>query len=226
MPSETIPSHSKEDDVILLPGLLLGVPLQVEFMGIGTAWSCLVGMDTGKFLIIRTPPIVGLWSKINNKNQVIIRYMFSGQVYAFRCTLVELVKKPYNLSILSYPEEIEHMNLRHHERISCNITADITIENKLYEGIVSDISMGGCCVELNRTNYQVPPELKINDKITLAIHLREKAEASVFAAIMRTIRTDSQKIIIGLNFTKASFIEKDIETKKELQYYMLTLTHR
>jgi hypothetical protein len=126
-----------------LPGIFPGTLLQVQFEGLGASRSRLIGMEAGKFLIIRMPPIPDISSKRYEKNHCIIRYLFSGRVYAFRCTLLGLIKEPYRLSILSYPEAIDELNLRKHERISCIVAAEVGVEGWQYEGIVSNISGGG-----------------------------------------------------------------------------------
>ncbi len=224
MSPESALTAKRTNNIIDIPGIFPGTLLQVQFEGLGASRSRLIGMETGKFLIIRTPPIPDIWSKRYEKNHCIIRYLFSGRVYAFRCTLLGLVKEPYRLSILSYPEAIEELNLRKHERMSCIVAAEVGVEGWLFEGIVSNISEGGCSFEFNRLPVnQDFPQLNIKDEVSIVMHLGDGAETTAFNAILRSIHEDNENMIAGLQFSKFGLIEKNAESEKNLTDFLITL---
>jgi c-di-GMP-binding flagellar brake protein YcgR len=195
----------------------------VNIPGIAPQTLLLIGWDPGRYLIIQTPPLIDIGSKLFQKNHCIVRYLFAGQVYAFRCTLLSLIKEPYRLSILSYPEVIENVNLRQHERIPCIIAAEISVNEQLYEGIISDISAGGCSFELNKSNQRGFPQLKVQGETVIAMQLKEKEKATVFNTIIRSIQTDKESMMVGLKFTSSIFPETDAESAKDLEAYLQTL---
>jgi hypothetical protein len=223
-PESTL-TAKRTNNIIDLPGIFPGTLLQVQFEGIGMSQSRLIGLETGKFLIIRTPPIPDIWSKRYEKNHCIIRYLFSGRVYAFRCTLLGLVKEPYRLSIISYPEAIEELNLRKHERMSCIVAAEVGVGGCLFEGIISNISEGGCSFEFNRLPDNLDfPQLNIQDEVSIAMHLGDKSETTVFNAVLRSIHKDDENTIAGLQFTKSGLMEEEYDkSEKNLVNYLKTL---
>jgi hypothetical protein len=213
----------KKADFVDLPGLGLGMLLQIQFEGLGSSQSRLVGMDYGNFLIIQTPPIADIGSQLYEKNHGIIRYLFSGYVYAFRCTLLSMIKEPYRLSILSYPESVEHINIRKSERLPCIIAAGINFQGRLREGIVSNISMGGCSFEFNQSSQQDFSDLKIKDEVFIALRLRDPEETTVFNAILREVQIDKTSVTIGFQFVPSEFKESNDKAQRELGEYLLTL---
>ncbi len=211
-----------KDDFSYLPGITLGASIQIKIEGLGTAQTYLVGMVPGEFFIIPTPLLANIGSKLFEKNHIIVRYICAGRVYGFRCTLIELIKKPYRLSILSYPDTIECINLRKHERIPCFIDSQIAIGGGFHNGNVTDISMGGCSFEFLASGDELP-QCKMNDTVSIAIRFDAEEAAAVFDATVRNVRVDTQKMIAGLSFIKSGMPEKDARSAKALQDYILLL---
>lgn len=205
-----------------LPGLSVGTLLQVQFEGLGASRSRLVGMEPGNFLIILTPPIVNLVTKLHEKNHGIVRYLFSGRVYAFRATLLSIIKEPFRLSILTYPSSIENINLRKSERISSLIAASIRVNGQSHEGIISDISSGGCSFEFNKSNQRAFPELQVLDEVIISMSLKETTEATVFNATVRSVRMDNVNMTTGIQFKPSDFKETDEISARELRDYIKT----
>lgn len=196
------PSGQK-DELFGLPGVSLGTLLQLQFEGLGSSRSTLVGMEPGKFLIVNTPPIAEIGSKLFMKNHGIVRYLSSGNVYAFRCTLLGLIKEPFRLAILSYPEAFENMNLRKHERISCILDAAVSHYEKKYGGLVTDLSIGGCSFEFNKSDLTAFPEIKIADKLIIFIQLKQRADLPDIHAIVRSMKKDKDTLSLGMQFVPA-----------------------
>ena len=204
------------------PGLCLGTLLQIQFEGLGSSQSRLIGIEPGNYLIIQTPPIANLGLKLFQKNHSIVRYLFSGRVYAFRTTLLSLIKEPYRFAILSYPTSVENINLRKHERIASLIAAAVGVNGQSYEGIISDISNGGCSFEFSKSEGKSFPELKIRDVIVISMRLTEGSEETVFNTDVRSIRRDHENMMAGLQFIPSDFSETDEKSQKELNDYIQT----
>lgn len=203
----------QKGEFIGLPGISLGTLLQLQFEGLGSSRSTLVGMEPGKFLIVNTPPIAEIGSKLFMKNHGIVRYLSSGNIYAFRCTLLGLIKDPFRLSILSYPESFENMNLRKHERISCILDASVSHHGKRYGGLVTDLSIGGCSFEFNKSDSTGFPDIKIVDELLISIQLKQRADSPEIHAIVRSMKKDKDTLSIGMQFIPA---EHTVETEFEL----------
>ncbi len=213
----------KKTAILDLPGMAIGTLLRVQFIGIGSSQSCLVGMDPGHFLIIQTPPLINIASKRHEKNHIIISYLYSGRIYAFRCTLLLFVKEPYCFVILSYPEALDDINLRKHERISCIINAEVRVHEETYEGEILDISKGGCSFEFNRSDQRGFPNINVQDGLIISMRLNETGEATTFNTVLRAIKAKQESVICGLQFVTSGFSETDAESEKKLAEYLLTL---
>lgn len=221
-PDSSIPVR-KKTDFLDLPGMTIGMLLRVQFKGIGSSRSRLIGMDPGHFLIIQTPSLVDIGSKRHEKNHVTVSYLFYGRVYAFRCTLLLIVKEPYRFAILSYPEALDNINLRKHERISCIIDAEIRVQEETYEGVVSDISKGGCSFEFSRSDQRGFPSLNVQDGMIISMRLNDTGEITVLNTIIRAIHADKESMLCGLQFTISGFGETDAESENALAKYLSTL---
>jgi hypothetical protein len=223
MSSESSLPVGKKTDFIDQPGMTLGILLRVQFMGIGSSRSRLIGMDPGNYFIIQPPSLVDIASKRHEKNHVIVSYCSMGGSMPFAAPCCWLVKEPYRFAVLSYPEALENINLRKHERISCIIVAEIRVHDQPHEGIVSNISKGGCSFEFNRSDQQGFPSLNVQEEIIISLQLKEKGEITVFNTVIRAIHTDKESMVCGLQFTTSGFSETDAESEKKLAEYLLTL---
>lgn len=219
-PSTTPAAFGLKDEFIGLPGIYMGTLLQLQFDGLGSSRSTLIGMEPGKFLIVNTPPIADIGSKLFMKNHGIVRYLSSGNVYAFRCTLLGVIKEPFRISVLSYPESLENMNLRKHERISCILDASVSHHEKLHEGIVTDLSIGGCSFEFNKSDLTAFPEIKIADEAFVSIHLKQKAKLQGIQAVVRSIKKDKDTLSLGLQFISLDSVGKNDRAEEELSDYI------
>jgi hypothetical protein len=219
---DSVSSVRGKSEFIGHPGLSLGTLLQVQFEGLGSSRSRLVGMEPGNFLIILTPPIANIGSKLYQKNHGIVRYLFSGRVYAFRSTLLSLIKDPYRLAILTYPASIENINLRKDERISSLIAAEMSAKEQSYEGIISDISNGGCSFEFNKSDQRAFPDIRVLDEVVISMLLKETSSATVFNATVRGVRMDNENMLAGIQFTLSGFRDTDEKSARELRDYLQT----
>lgn len=185
------------------PGLIPGTQIQVQLEGLGPSKTSFVGMVEGEFLILKTPPIQELGTKLYEKNHVIVRYFHAGSVYGFRCTLIGLIKEPCRISILSYPETIECLNLRKHERVDCLIKASVHlagVAEESFRGVIYDISLGGCGLKLKQEESRACPKIEIGGKAVLFIEVRDREEPTAFQSLIRRVQQDRQVILLGLEF--------------------------
>lgn len=216
-------SVGKKSDHLDLPGMTLGMMLRVQITGIGSFQSRLLGMEQGKFVLIQPPSFVDICTKRNEKNHFVISYLYLGRVYGFRCTLLQLVREPYRFAILSYPEVLDNINLRKHERISCLIRAEVRVKEQSYEGVVSDISRGGCSFEFNNLEQRGFPSLRVQEEMIVSMQFIEDEEMAVFNTIIRTIQTDKESMVCGLQFHSSGFAEADADAEKQLADFLATL---
>jgi c-di-GMP-binding flagellar brake protein YcgR len=219
-----VPTQPSEKSHQPCPGLTLGTTLQLQIQGLGVALSALTGMEEGQYLLIKTPPFAELATKLHEKNHIIVRYVNTGEVFGFRSTLIGIIREPVRFSILSYPATIESINLRKHERANCMVSAGIKlVEGGNYEGIVVDISMGGCSFEFNTPESGDFPLMKIGEEAVLAIHFPGNTEAAVFNICLRSIKMDNKTMRIGIQFLKSNFVETDAISFQAVKTYIAAI---
>jgi hypothetical protein len=204
----------------LCPGLTLGTVLQVQVEGLGSVMTSLVGMAEGLHLIIKTPPLPEIATKLYVKNIIIVRYFHAGQVFGFRATLMSLIKEPFRLCILSYPTSVEIINLRKHDRIYCMIPAEIKLPGGFYGGLVEDISVGGCSFELNTPADGKFPPLKIGEEVLIILDLPGNPRKVVINIVIRTMKMDSQTMKLGAQFLKSFSDGADADPHAAISEYI------
>jgi hypothetical protein len=134
------------------------------------------------------------------KNHIVVRYFFSGWVHAFRCTLLSLIKEPLRLAVLSYPESIEKINIRKHDRVDCNISAEVLIASRMFPSVVRNINAGGLLLTIDGSAVGELPQLKLQDEVILTLH-REENRATTLRGIVRNVKIDKQVMAAGVEFS-------------------------
>lgn len=75
-------------------------------------------------------------------------YFHDGCLYKFRSRFGQVLI--HDIVCIDYPKQFEAQQLRRHPRIRVNLEAESGIgkDKKLMNGAITDISKGGCCLEL------------------------------------------------------------------------------
>jgi c-di-GMP-binding flagellar brake protein YcgR len=196
-----------------------GMHLQLRFQGFAESHkSVLVGMERGAYLICTAPRVSGLWVQLGAKNQTVVRYLHGGVVYGFKSTILGMVEEPFRLLFLSYPEAIETVNLRQHERIPCLIPSGATVAGVAYKGVLLDISVGGCCFAFNLQQDEEKPEAKPGDDILLSLHMAGVSLDEQVNMAIENVRYHGNRVTIG-----GSFRDIRRETSEAIQEYIDTV---
>lgn len=186
-------------------GIDTGTMLQVQVKGVkGKALSSLIGKEKGRYLIVHTPSIPGFLSKLRKGNQVIIRYVHEGIVFGFQCTLIHFIDAPFRISFLSYPESVQTLNLRSHKRISCFLPVSAKIGDVIYEGVLLDLSMSGCGFHYLTQELDDIRNIDKGESISFTLQLIGTPNELTIDATVRSIRLDTNKIVIGAQFNEMS----------------------
>ena len=200
-------------------GVEWGMPLMIRFRGSEESHKgTLVGMDRGYYLICSIPQLRGSWIRVHRENHVVVRYLHKGVVYGFKCTLLSLIEEPVPLMLLSYPEEIETVALRKHDRIACLIPASVQVEGQPCKGAIVDLSLGGCSFAC-----PLPPEnesLQVEKGVDAVLSVQipgSQSERTVELRII-TARRDDHRITFG-----SEFHNLDSDTRNAIELYIQTM---
>jgi c-di-GMP-binding flagellar brake protein YcgR len=159
-------------------------------------------MERGVYLICSAPSIPGLYAKLRDHNQVIVRYVHKGAVYGFRCTLLGLMNEPFRLIFLSYPDNIEVIKLRKNDRIPCMMPASVKLNGVTFKGLVRDLSMEGCGMAFSTTSEDRLSELSL--PIEAALSLQILGSQITVGGEVVNVRKYHGKVILGSRFKNLS----------------------
>ena len=86
------------------------------------------------------------------KQELILRLVDKGIVYAFETSVMEVTGKKSRMIILNYPAKVYQQELRKEPRYPCTLLAQVHCRNEQFEGVVKDVSTGGCQIRLQNPN--------------------------------------------------------------------------
>ena len=181
-------------------GIELGIVLRIQLRGMKDTWnSTLVGMAGNRYLIAEIPAIPGLWVKLHQMNNIIVRYLHDGKVYGFYSTLVGEMSEPFRLAFLSYPEDIEIVNLRKSERAPCLIPALISVNGASHPGAFTDVSEGGCSFLFDQSNSS-GAGVTVGEEILFSVRFIGSSDIKSIKAIVKNIRLADKRTSVGTQF--------------------------
>jgi len=182
----------------------LGTRLQIRIDGVDINYtSTLIGMETGKYLIIDAP--VNMLTLARHKlfrgSKILVRYLHKGSVFGFKSELIEDIYTPLKLLFLEYPEIIEVHNLRSGPRIDCVLPVRIKINDEERTGIISDINKEGCCCVAKKTEEDKNlSSVQIDEQVTLMCQFPQVDGERALLGKVKNIRRDSKQMTLGIIF--------------------------
>ncbi|MFQ5964021.1 MAG: flagellar brake domain-containing protein [Candidatus Scalinduaceae bacterium] len=181
--------------------------------------SELIGIEDGKYLIIKTPPIysaLNASSLINKRNNIFVRYIHKGSVFGFQSHIIDVIINPAKLIFIEYPKIVKDYNLRENIRIDCFLPANMIIAENMIEGSITDISRKGCqfVVETSKLENDIK-SAEINNEICLNFQLPGVEKELAVTAKHRIICKDNDKVNIGIEF-----INMDTEAQMKLYDFL------
>ena len=180
--------------------------------------AVLVGMEPQKFIILNIPSAPALKEMISIGSDMIIRYVFTGNVFAFKATVIGVISEPFPLTFISYPKSIEILNLRSEKRVECNIPATVYVNHKRTEGVIVDISFNGvriACEILENMSIEIDNEVFVEFPLPGL-----KGEHNFFGKI-KNIAKEKKKASLGIQF-----INLDPTLKNRLRSYIDSILER
>jgi hypothetical protein len=183
--------------------LEIGIKLLLDFDDIVVPFrSTLVGIETGKYLILKAPgPIGRIDHDLFKVKEVIVKSLYKGTIYAFRSRLLHFVSKPSKLMFIAYPREIEHHELRSHKRFQCNIGAQSEMNEKEQPGVIKNISKGGCFFAFETLSTQKDFLYDLHNRtLSFKCCFPGSTREISFNGEIRNTRKNSEEVGVGIKF--------------------------
>ncbi len=177
--------------------------------------SELIGVDDGKYLIVKMPPLHTMENVSNllvKGNEITVKYMYKGTMFGFQSPILDLLHKPFKLVFIKYPDKINSYDVRGNKRVECFLPANVKIAEHIIEGSITDISRAGCLFAIEASEHEgFINQLKINNEIRLGFYLPGIAEELGADADQKSIKIDTDGSSIGIEF-----VEMDDSVKAKL----------
>lgn len=106
--------------------------------------SYIIGLKPDAFIIIKTPTVLGKEYRLSKGRQIILKYKHLGELFRFNTSVIESFDKPFKITFISYPEQVEKIEFRNSPRVFCSLPASLFSKDNEIKGMVTDISTGGC----------------------------------------------------------------------------------
>ena len=124
--------------------IALGIELNMQVEGMEEKFrATLIGIETPIYLMVRMQIPTMFRSQIDKGTTFLVRYVYMGNLYGFRTKSLGSVEKPYKITFISYPENVESLNIRRSKRVSCFIPSTLELGKSQLRGLVVEISKTG-----------------------------------------------------------------------------------
>ena len=169
------------------------VRLQGEFLG----------ASHYEFLIIRLPSIPGLINKLIPRMRVEISFQYKGAVNRFFAEVINHTAKPGLLLFTTYPDRMNVMETRKHQRITCALPASLATPYGDGEAAIKDLSKGGCRLIVELTGQSSIRQLSEGDRVVMQSCFSSDGTAVRGIGIVRGVETSGSRMSIGLAFDES-----------------------
>lgn len=162
--------------------------------------TSLVGIVHQSGLIIKTPSVLNVDEVLPIGNEVVLRYVYLGEVFGFKSKIINSTISPFRLTFLTYPDNIEKLCLRKNRRIICNFPAILHLDEFQVKGVVVDMSILGALFISKKDCGENHGNLKMESDIKLHIPLFGEQQISGFHGRIKNIRHDINGVGVGIQF--------------------------
>ncbi len=145
----------------------------------------------------------------------VVRFIHEGKACGFPAEVLECGKRANTHCQVSWPESVEVVTFRKHERIAIGLKCTVSDgDNPSTEGQVRDLSTGGCGVLL-------PTAREEDTTLQLSFQLPDGAIIDGLPCVVRRVRAIGEGVLHGCEFQQAA-----AEVVQEIEFYISTTLER
>lgn len=200
--------------------LEIGIRLLLDFDDLSATFrSTLVGIEHGKYLLLKTPsPFGGADQGLVGGNGLTIKTLYKGTIYAFRSRVLGLISEPSKLMFIEFPGRIEHHELRSHKRFKCSIVAQAEVGGSERGGVIENISKGGCrCVMETFPSDKALLNGILKDAVAFRCRFPGSEGEAVFLGEVKNASRKSGEMAVGVQFLHLDTME---DVRKSIHDYI------
>lgn len=131
------------------------------------------------------------------------------------------IDHPMQLSVFTYPKEIQTINMRSEDRVPCFVPSSITIDGQSYRGYISNISASGCLFILDPPVDKTLPNIGAGQEASIMTHLPGLPGTEILKATICSIRKEEREMNLGTQFVNMdmNFLTDVKEFIKNIQQF-------
>ncbi len=163
-----------------------------------------IGMEQDECIIVRVTPeqFRGISPNYLWRSPVICRYVHQGRIFGFQSNFLDAISFPISALLLSYPEQVECVELRQHPRTECFLPGLLTKRDseERFEAFILDISEGGCRCSIHSQANEAFDAFEPGDPVELYTSLGTQGQRSFRAVVRNIYLTEIQELLVGMQF--------------------------
>lgn len=181
--------------------LPLGTVVMVEPAGLGQRFKTdMVGMERGRYLILRIPRIPGVTEHLYPEKAVTLRFVHEGHIFGFSSEVVWVMNAPFKLLFLRYPDEVEILNLRGCQRVDCFLPTAIKFREDWLQGVILNLSCGGCQAVVEGKPGLELPAVAVDDPVVLEFRLVGSEQSIMVGGLTKSANLSERRLYLGIKF--------------------------
>ncbi len=191
--------------------------VSIEFTGTDLRLNGhLLGQRHKHYLIIGLPSTSSLKGMLLPNSLVTIRYIVDGTAYGFNGEIINFISKPEAIVFVEYPEKVESLQIRKSQRISTNIPTVAELNDRKIEGVIIDLSSGGCRMMFHEDDHDfLKTNIKGDEELNIKFYALEEKNNYEATGKITSIADVDKRFTFGLKFS-----EKDSAVSDMVQKYI------
>ena len=175
-----------------------------------------IGVVHYKFIVIRLPSVPGLINILLPKTVVEVQYQTDGSVHSFYAEVEGHATKPAFMLFVSYPDRLTILDIREHNRISCTLPCVLHSPQGTINGIIADLSRGGCRVVISRSGNAMHKEIAAGTTLVLTTSFNPTGSPIPVTSTVRSVEPVGACLSMGMVFANTPEFTADLDGYLEL----------
>lgn len=159
-----------------------------------------IGMDPGIYLIIALPGMTEIKEQLFRGKEIVLRYMANGTIYGFESKVLALNLQPARLLFVTYPGKIQCCEIRKHARFDCIYYSRVVLSGVHCQGIITNISMGGCQFVTDELDDGKASQVKVEDSVRLSFQPSGGRPIESLPGEVRNVKRSNGRVEMGIQF--------------------------
>lgn len=198
-----------------------GLPMLFQFSGQKSSYkTSYVGAAPGDAVIMALPMNPGVTQLLAEAYSIVIRFVHEGQAYGFESHFVAAIRKPFPLLFVTYPHRVHQVTVRACERLALLERAVLSAGGTRLEGVMTDVSCGGCKVKLPRSESSLALAAGGEVVVEFSMSMEEDVPIALKGMLVE-VDSEGKKVKCRVTFVKEQ--EKELSLLATFLQYVVQM---